>query len=163
MQAKNLFDLIHIAKNTFIFLSFYWLLADPPGTFSDWFAVVFMLMFAAAGISYVISNLMGLVTLVLIIMSFFLPWYHYAQTEYTEIQETFHGVTTIVDGNSGTLSWSDTPFHNLETGYTIVLTANVFASIVQLVMVILELLLVLTPHFPMRFAYIAVLLIQSLG
>jgi hypothetical protein len=56
-KAKNLFDLLHMFKNTFIFLSLYWLLASPPGTYRDWYAAVFMMMFAASGLSYVVSNL----------------------------------------------------------------------------------------------------------
>jgi hypothetical protein len=44
-------------KNTFIFLSLYWLLASPPGTYRDWYAAVFMMMFSAFGLSYLVSNL----------------------------------------------------------------------------------------------------------
>jgi len=89
--------------------------------------------------------LFALVILVLIVISFFKPWYHYGGDD-GYITESFHGVTSGL----GSLAWSDTPFNHLAKYYLIVLAILVFTSFFQLLMTMLTLLLFFTNYLPLR-------------
>jgi len=89
--------------------------------------------------------LFALIILVLIIISFFKPWYHYGGDD-GYVTETFHGVSS----NVGSLAWSDTPFNHLAKYYVIILAILVFTAFFQLLMTILSLLLFFINYLPLR-------------
>lgn len=56
--AKLVYDLMHIARITLVFLAFYFFLGAPRGTFGQWFGIVFGIEFAAFGLGYFVSILL---------------------------------------------------------------------------------------------------------
>jgi len=88
----------------------------------------------------------ALTMLILIIICFFKPWYHYGGDD-GFIEETFHGVTS----NFVTLAWSDTPFNHLAKYYLIILAIMVFTAFFQLLMLLISLMLFFMNYLPLRF------------
>lgn len=54
--ARNLFDLWNVALSTTTFLAVYFMIASPPGHFGFWWLTFFLLIYAAYGMGYFISN-----------------------------------------------------------------------------------------------------------
>lgn len=55
--GKNIYDLIDVVRCNLLFLSTYYLLAGVQGSFGSWFAVMFLMSFAAYGMGYFLSML----------------------------------------------------------------------------------------------------------
>jgi len=50
-------DIVHVARNSFIFVSCYLFFGAPSGTFGEWFVIMFLLTYASYGLAYVVSSL----------------------------------------------------------------------------------------------------------
>eukprot|EP00026_Physarum_polycephalum_P011147 Phypoly_transcript_11348.p1 GENE.Phypoly_transcript_11348~~Phypoly_transcript_11348.p1 ORF type:complete len:380 (+),score=51.61 Phypoly_transcript_11348:36-1142(+) len=53
--AKNIYDLIDVMRCVLLFIGTFFILGGAAGRLGDWFAVMFMMMFAAYGMGYFIS------------------------------------------------------------------------------------------------------------
>jgi len=54
--AKCTYDILPIALQSFVFLSFFMLIATVPGGFGPWYGIIITLQFAAYGFGYFVSN-----------------------------------------------------------------------------------------------------------
>jgi len=55
--AKNVYDLIDVMRCVLLFIGTYFIIGGAYGSLGDWFAVMFMMSFAAYGMGYFISML----------------------------------------------------------------------------------------------------------
>jgi hypothetical protein len=53
--AKIIYDVLHLVRMTFIFISIYFLMSSPRGGLGLWFAIILALFWAAMGVAYVVS------------------------------------------------------------------------------------------------------------
>ena len=54
--ARNLFDLWNVALSATTFLAVYFVVGSPPGNFGLWWLAFFLLIYAAYGVGYFVSN-----------------------------------------------------------------------------------------------------------
>lgn len=57
--SKILYDVLHVTRCALVFLSFFFFLSSPRGSFWEWFGVIWTLFFATFGVSYFISALVS--------------------------------------------------------------------------------------------------------
>eukprot|EP00762_Andalucia_godoyi_P001471 ANDGO_00133.mRNA.1 ABC transporter G family member 28 len=57
--GRSLWDVVHIVRISFTFITFFFILASPTGTAAEWFAVIIGMTYAAFGLGYMWSFLVS--------------------------------------------------------------------------------------------------------